>query len=377
MSHIAEVYAKDLGVEIGRPYITDHFFPGLPDKYITVHSSNKTAATNYHHWDLVVGLIKPFLGEIKIVQVGDSDDEPIRGVDLSTLGNSPKQRHYIIKNSKTHVDHSGLLGDVASAYDIPSVALHFNLYEKNSRPIWHKNNSCANISVDFSKIKPSYSSSCGRINEIKPELIAQSILDQLKIDDQIKFKTIRIGSKYNLTSVDIVPDFFANSSALSGKPINIKADQHFDITNIIQWCRMCSVNLYTDKQLSLEEIKACSNLKQLVFQYSEEHKNTDLSKFLKNLKRKKINVLLQVEDESLVSSVRLKYFDFNVILKDSPETIENIPKNCKFISRKKFICNSQGFNSESSCKRLDKSENFVYDEVSKSEIESLYLYVEK
>ena len=35
MSHIAEVYAKDLGVEIGRPYITDHFFPGLPDKYIT------------------------------------------------------------------------------------------------------------------------------------------------------------------------------------------------------------------------------------------------------------------------------------------------------------------------------------------------------
>ena len=44
MSHIAEVYAKDLGVKIGKPVITEHFFPGLPNIYITIQSSNKMNA---------------------------------------------------------------------------------------------------------------------------------------------------------------------------------------------------------------------------------------------------------------------------------------------------------------------------------------------
>lgn len=35
------------------------------------------------------------------------------------------------------------------------------------------------------------------------------------------------------------------------------------------------------------------------------------------------------------------------------------------------------FHSESSAKRLDKSNNFVYDETSSKELESLYLYDEK
>lgn len=378
MSHIAEVYAKDLGVEIGRPCITDHFFPGLPDKYITVSSVNKkTGNSNYHYWDIVIGLIKPFLGEIQIVQVGDADDESITGVDLLFLGNSPKQKNYIIKNSTTHVDYSGLLCDVASAYDVPSVAIHFNSYETNCKSIWNKKNSSTNISVDFSDIKPSYHPACLRVNEIKPEFIAQSILDQLKIDNKIKFKTIYIGSKYSSSLIDVVPDFFNYSSALSGKPINIKTEEHFDINNIIKWCNMCAVNLHTSKQLSLEEIKSCLNLKQVVFEYSEEHKNIDLSQFFKNLKKAKTKVIIQVACQSLISSVRLKYFDFNVVLKDSQQTTENIPKNCKFISRKKFICNGQVFNSESSAKRLDKTNSFVYDETSTQELESLYLYDEE
>ena len=41
MSHIAEVYAKDLGVKIGTPKLTEHFYPGLPDRYVTLQSSNK------------------------------------------------------------------------------------------------------------------------------------------------------------------------------------------------------------------------------------------------------------------------------------------------------------------------------------------------
>ena len=72
-----------------------------------------------------------------------------------------------------------------------------------------------------------------------------------------------------------------------------------------------------------------------------------------------------------------KYFDNNVIRKNNAEPT-NIPNiECKFISKKRFVSEGNLFDSEFSSKKLDKSNKFVYDEVSKLEIESLYLYVEE
>ena len=48
-----------------------------------------------------------------------------------------------------------------------------------------------------------------------------------------------------------------------------------------------------------------------------------------------------------------------------------------YISNKQFVSEGNFYLSESSAKRLDKTNNFVYDKISKSEIESLYLYVKK
>jgi len=36
MSHLVEVYAKDLGVKIGEPHFKPHFFPLLEENYITI-----------------------------------------------------------------------------------------------------------------------------------------------------------------------------------------------------------------------------------------------------------------------------------------------------------------------------------------------------
>ncbi len=47
------------------------------------------------------------------------------------------------------------------------------------------------------------------------------------------------------------------------------------------------------------------------------------------------------------------------------------------MSKKKFILNAEVYSSESSAKRLDKSNSFVYDDISKSEIESFYIYDEE
>ena len=373
MSHIAEVYAKDLGVKIGKPTISDHFYPGLPEKYITFQASNKMPSANYLYWDLVVALIKPVLGDIKIVQVGGPKDPKIKGIDYFTLGSSYKQMNYIIKKSKTHVGCDSLPGHIASVYDVPSIVLHFNLYPENSKPLWYNNNSCISLSPDFSENKPSFGPDCKRINEIKPEKIAQAVLDQLKIPKKINFKTVRIGSNFHNETFEIIPNFPSLSPELQGKPINIRGDLYWDTENIVRWCQYSLVNLYTDTCFNPELLRSMPNLKQVVYKYDIE-KEVDATNFFKTLKNHKINLIIQPKDKSGISELRLKYFDYNVI--DPPESHEKI-NAMKYISNKRVASEGQIFNSESAYNRLDKSNNFVYDEASSKELESLYLYDEE
>ena len=72
-----------------------------------------------------------------------------------------------------------------------------------------------------------------------------------------------------------------------------------------------------------------------------------------------------------IRKIRLKYFDYAVTEIKFPK---NEVKASKYLSKKSFITDGKSFTSESSAKRLDNSNNFVYDEVSSKELESLYLY---
>ena len=65
-------------------------------------------------------------------------------------------------------------------------------------------------------------------SEIKAETIAQNILNQLGIKNKLKFKTVKIGKHFHNECVEVVPNFFGFSKKLQGKPINIRADLHFE-----------------------------------------------------------------------------------------------------------------------------------------------------
>ena len=76
MSHIAEEYAKSLGVRIGKPVISEHFYPIVSDNYITFHTNDKKSpARHYDLWKIVFDLIGKKLSENNddIVQVGGPD----------------------------------------------------------------------------------------------------------------------------------------------------------------------------------------------------------------------------------------------------------------------------------------------------------------
>jgi hypothetical protein len=125
--------------------------------------------------------------------------------------------------------------------------------------------------------------------------------------------------------------------------------------------------------MPLEILQLTTNLKQVVFKYTKENHNTNLNNFFKTLKANKINIIIACDDNDIISEVRLKYFDYNVIYVEYPK--KEI-KASKFLSRKKFITDKEAFPSEFSSKKFDKSDNFVYDEISSKELENLYLYDE-
>ena len=124
MSHLAEEYAKCCGVRIGKPVIKPHFFPVLVDRYITIHNDKKIQAKEYDFWPQVIDLLKPHLGDIKIIQIGSFGEERIKGTDVHLPTNSLKQCSYIIKNSLGHVGIDSVPVHIASALDKPVVGIY-------------------------------------------------------------------------------------------------------------------------------------------------------------------------------------------------------------------------------------------------------------
>lgn len=373
MSHIAEVYAKDLGVKIGQPKLTEHFLPGVPENYITIKSEPVSSPGHYQYWSIVSYLIREILTKhnLKLLQIGHPKDAVIEGVDQVILGASIKQFNYILKKSKAHISHMDASCQVASVYDVPSVVLYHNTYSDVKKPLFNKNNKTISLEVDYSKRKPSFSNNTSRINEINPEDIAQSILDQLGIDEKIKFKTVRKGANFSIDAIEIVPNFFSPINGVLGQPVTLRGDAHFDVENITRWSQHCPCSLHIDQPFGLDLLPYMTNLRQLVFLYSKEHENIDLRKFLKTLKNKKVDILIVCKDKEIISDVRLKYFDYLVVEEIAPK--EEV-KASYYFSRKKFFTNGKMYSSEFAAKRLDNSDKFFYDENSSKELESLYLY---
>ena len=94
---------------------------------------------------------------------------------------SKKNLNYLISKSLLHVGIDSMPVHIASAFSKKIVALYSHTYKETCYPYWSSEKDANTLSPDFSEKKPSFSNQehQKRINEIKPELIAQSILDQL------------------------------------------------------------------------------------------------------------------------------------------------------------------------------------------------------
>ena len=156
MSHLAEVYAKDLGVKIGEPILIPHYFPILEDQYITIHTDDNIESKHYDLWEEVILLVKEVSPKIKFFQIGSGKEPKIKNVDEFVETKNIKQAAYLVKNSVMHVGIDSIHVHIASVFDKPIVALYSHTYASTCGPIWGDEKKHCLIESPRNGMKPSF-----------------------------------------------------------------------------------------------------------------------------------------------------------------------------------------------------------------------------
>ena len=346
MSHLAEEYAKSCGVKIGKPILKPHYFPILHDKYITIHNDKKVQSKHYDLWPDVVELLKQCLGDIKIIQIGGFGEGIIEGVDQHIPTKTLKQSAYIIEKGLGHVGIDSVPVHIASALDKPVVGIYSHTYADTCNPLWNKKTKAVTIESDRGGNKPSFSleENPKTINFIKPETIAQAVLDVLNIDKKIKHNTLFIGYNYSSNFVEVIP---TQKTGVQAQFIDVRMDYAHDediLANILQRNK---VEVTLSKPIHKSLIDS-GRIKKIVYKADSFDKD-----FCRTIKQSSIPHVLICTSENKLKEQRANNFDFLINYLNKKDLVENNKKRIKIDnfdkikikSGKRVVCGDQIYDS--------------------------------
>jgi len=346
MSHLAEEYAKCCGVRIGQPVIKPHFFPVPFDKYITIHNDKKVQAKEYNFWPAVIELLKPKLGDIKIIQIGAFGEETIDGVDKHIPTFSLKQSSYIIKKSLGHVGIDSVPIHLASTFDKPVVGIYSHTYANTCDPLWNKKSKAIAIESDRGGNRPSFAleEHPKTINFIKPEKIAQAVLDVLGIDEAIKEKTFHMGARSMIKCVEVVPSEITN---FQGGPTLVRMDLDHNEDVLRHIIKFTPVEVTVNKPLSIDILQS-QKIQRLTYEAPSFDED-----FVFLLKKVGVESTLVCTDDNYLNRERTKFFDFLIqkdrkpaLIKEGKKLLKGVNLNSlKLKSKKNIVCGNNVYQS--------------------------------
>jgi hypothetical protein len=338
--HVLEAFATSSGLKISKPYIYEKYYPLNFDKYIIIETNDaKYQSKNYDYWQEVINLILPKLKEnnINILQICGQNDPKLLNTYTIT-GYTANQKAYLIKNSVVYIG-SNLLGlQLASNYSKKIVGLYGNIYASQNKPYWSNEEDLALIQGFDEKTKPSYAPQENPkvINNIKPDTLAQSILNSLNIKYEIKNKFTSIGLNYTNKTIEIVPNMVANPASFGAPNIIVRMDIQFNENFLAAQLAQSKCLIITNKTISENLIKTYKgNITQVVYKIEKE--NDPL--FANLLKNENISFTLISElDQQDINNIKIHYMDLGLIFKLNYKTKENYDyKNIKYYKSNRFI----------------------------------------
>lgn len=388
--HILEQYALNCGVSIDKPFILEELFPIPFENYITIHPKGKFPSREYDYWEEVVINLSPILEKynIKIVQVGAKEDQPLPFCYHTQGQTTFNSLAYIIKNSMLHIGIDSFPIHLASYYDKKIIGLYCNMYPSQSGPYWSKSEDCELLMAELNNKKPSYSAmeNPKTINTIRPENIINGVLRKLSLNENYKVKSLFVGEAFHIKTIEIIPDHLPNLQSFGIDVANVRMDLNFNEDMLLNIMNAYKTNIVTTKAINLEKIARFKN-RILNIYYILEDINDFNIEFLENLKVNGFKfVLVSFLPEQETQQIKIHTMDLgNIIVKDfnrNKKILSEIQgKNLRFKSSKLLL--SQGkiyptvenlINSEPYGGSLTESFKLKKDSILYKDLDAMYIF---
>ena len=366
--NILEKYSSNCGVKISRPSVASSYFPLRDEAYMVLDGRSLYQSNLYDLFPDVIAYVSPILQKhnIKIYSFSANEEEILPDTQ-AFINLTKKQEAYLIKHASLLVSGDNLSAYYASALGTPSIALYSAYPAACKRPLWSDSHTA--LESDWLGNLPAYGldEEPKAINFIKPELIANTLLEKLKIEDRISIETIYIGNHYATKVVEVIPDFTVPPDFLAGKAINLRADYHFDEQIIIHWLQGRAVNLLVEKPISINLLKYFKkNVVQLTVNINESFSE----EYLLEVGATAIPLEIFCDNEERLNDLRFNLFDFDIeenIFKrkeDLDESLIKFNKNTQFLSGKVLMSEGQRYScleAKKQKKVLTGDPEVVYD----------------
>tara|TARA_Y100000004_G_scaffold194037_1_gene257785 strand:- start:1548 stop:2711 length:1164 start_codon:yes stop_codon:yes gene_type:complete len=385
MSHYLEEYAKCLGVKASKPVTQNHFFPVVAEKYITISSSDEIQSKHYNHFPLVLDLLRPHLHNLKIKVIQIEGKAALDGVEC-LLNASFRQKCFVMSRSLLHIGSDGVFSHLASSKSVPTVNLFGNVFANNNRPLFSGSSLNINLEPDW-KIKPCFSNVDPNmeINKIKPETVAQAVLDLLNIKQKITFSTISIGDGFGQKICEVVPTCFSPLKEQHKQSnLFLRLDYGFNDDAFVKYCQNYKIGIISDKIINPQMLTPLAkNISRVCIFVGDEWETGDRQShhipqdYFKFLKSQNIECLLLVKNDELLGKARNAYFDQMVkpYKATPPEKPSGIKNESKFISSKIIVEGDKEYLSYAHWKKgLDNNNKVIDTEAFWEELEHFYIY---
>ena len=349
--HILEHFSLNCGIKSSEAFIQEDYIPIPFENFICINNDASIDSFCYSYWSDVFEIIKPYLekADIKIIQIGSSKDQLLPGCEDFRHMQTRHQGAYIIQRAKLFIGADIFYSNIASHLGTPGVILFGPIPPSCTQPFWNKERFkilCGNDQFSYASKE-----SQKTINQIKPEDIANAILEKLKIPFESDQSTEFIGSLYDNKIFEVIPNFSPNPDFLKNSFITMRADYEESDEHIGNWSIGRKINLISDRKINLNLINAIKQSIQLMhFEVSSDCSEdivSDNIEYFKAIKKLGININLFRKDSENIENIRLSYFDWNVEIlsqrKPNEEIINN--PNLLFYSGKLIFSNGQKYPS--------------------------------
>jgi hypothetical protein len=290
-------------------------------------------------------------------------DKKIEGVDAA-LNVSFKQQSYVLSKSLVHLGCDGALAQLASSKEIPTVTVYGNAFSENAKPFFSYSSINKNIEPDWNK-KPCFAKEDPKkqIDTIKPEVIAQEVLNLLPIEKEpIKFATKNIGSLFSRSVVEVIPTSFVPLRIPKEQELMIRADYGCDEVSFLKYCGNYKVSITADSLIQPHGLQKVANNINKFLLFIDSSWDTIPDNYFQVLKGFNIDLTMVVKDKDDLSSLRNKYFDIPVVPYEAEQEAPcEVGDDARFMSSLRLIEGGKEYLSYAHWKKNLDGNNKVLD----------------